>query len=152
MCMIVDANIAHRALIEENDPDFGEIHDSLFSNVMPHAKIVYGGHLTTEYNQSNKLRRIVAQLDRAGRARQMENLPVDQEADRVERTGLCQSDDFHIIALARVSRVRLLCSHDQALHADFTNRLLLAWPRGKVYQNRTHKALLRTFCGRTRRS
>lgn len=146
MCMIVDANIAHRTLLEENDPDFGEIHESLFANTMPNAKLVYGGHLTTEYNRSDRLRRIVAQLDRAGRARQIKDDPVNRESVQVENSGLCRSNDFHIIALARIGHVRLLCSLDQALHTDFTNHLLLSKPRGKVYQNRTHAALLRRFC------
>lgn len=147
MCMIVDVNIAQRALIEENDPDFGEIHESLFTHMMPNAKIVYGGYLTTEYNRSARIRRIVAQLDRAGRARQVRDEPVNRESESVQNSGVCRSNDVHIIALARVGHVRLLCSHDQALHSDFTNHLLLSGPRGKVYQNRSHTALLRRFCG-----
>jgi hypothetical protein len=144
--MIVDINIAHKALLRDNDPDFRDIYASLFTGKMPNAKIVYGGHLTTEYIRSNALRRILIQLDRAGRARRVDDKSVNQEAAVVTNSGLCRSDDQHIIALARVGNVRLLCSHDTNLHTDFKNKDLLSNPRGKVYQNSSHNELLRIAC------
>jgi hypothetical protein len=59
---------------------------------------------------------------------------------------LCRSNDLHIIALARVARVGLLCSRDQALADDFTNRTLIANPRGRVYKYARHRTLLPQFC------
>lgn len=57
-----------------------------------------------------------------------------------------KSDDPHILALALVSGVRLLCSRDTALHADFKNPRILR-PAGSVYQNRRHRHLLRAHRG-----
>jgi hypothetical protein len=145
MCMIVDVNVANKVFLP-NDPDFGEVHDSLFTGKMPNSKIVFGGHLGVEYGRSSRLRRLVVGLSRAGKAMRINDDAVNRETAVVEDTGLCRSDDPHIIALARVSAVRLLCSHDKDLHGDFTNHLLLAKPRGKVYQNRSHNNLLRRFC------
>lgn len=67
-----------------------------------------------------------------------------------------QSNDIHIIALARVSGARLLFSNDTALHKDFRNKDLIDQPRGKVFSTlkskqftKAHKYLLenRNLCG-----
>ena len=71
------------------------------------------------------------------------NEEVEAETASVAGTGLCVSDDEHVIALARASGARLLCSDDQLLHADFRNRELISGPRGAVYQNANHTHLLR---------
>ena len=146
MCLIVDMNVAHKILLAESDADFKDVHASLFGNKGTISKLVYGGELLREYNKNNAVRRQIALLDTAGRARKISDEQVDEESGNVSRSGLCVSDDPHIIALARVRSVRLLCSHDQNLHQDFTNKTLLDHPRGKVYQNSTHKDLLRQFC------
>jgi hypothetical protein len=144
MCLIVDMNVAHKVLLTNSDPDFKDVRASLFGNQGTIAKLVYGGEFLREYNGNRAVLRRVAVLDTAGRTRKMRDDQVDEEAKNV--AGSCVSDDPHIIALARVSGVRLLCSHDHALHKDFTNKALLDNPRGKVYQNAGHKDLLRQFC------
>lgn len=146
MCLIVDMNVAHKILLTNCDPDFKDVHASLFGNKGTVAKLVYGGQLLREYNGNRAVRRRVAILDTAGRAQKISDEQVDEEAELLLRSGSCVSDDPHIIALAKLSRVRLLCSHDQNLHEDFTNKSLLDNPRGKVYQNSGHKDLLRQFC------
>lgn len=145
MCMIIDVNVAIK-VFSPNDPDFSEIHESLFTAKMPNSHIVFGGHLGVEYGRSPKIRRLVLGLARAGKAKRVDDEAVNKVATEVANTGLCRSDDPHIIALARVSKVRLLCSHDRDLHTDFTNQHLLSNPRGKVYQTRRHGNLLRRFC------
>lgn len=146
MCMIVDVNIAHRVLLSDNDVDFGHVHTSLFGNKKPRAKLVYGGKLADEYSRNGALRRIVLQLNSAGRARRIADDVVTEEALSVSESGSCRSNDAHIIALARLTDVRLLCSQDNDLHADFTNAQLLSKPRGKVYQNSSHRHLLMQHC------
>ncbi len=108
------------------------MHNSLFGNVKPSAKLVHGGKLTREFIKSNSLRRILVVLDRAGRGFKVDDAAVDAEEKVVTSTGMCSSDDEHIIALARVSHVRLLCSHDGDLISDFTNTSLLSRPKGKI--------------------
>ena len=52
-------------------------------------------------------------LDRAGRTQRCDDDSVEAETQAVKDMALCRSNDEHIIALARVSKARLLCSHDQ---------------------------------------
>jgi hypothetical protein len=65
---------------------------------------------------------------------------VDAEANSINPN--CKSNDSHIVALARISKCRLLFSQDKPLHSDFTNLKLVPSPKGKVYQNRKHEHLL----------
>jgi hypothetical protein len=145
MCLIVDNNVVDQVLRGE-DPDFTTLRDALFGRSKTRVQIAYGGRLRREYERSPALLRIVAALDRAGRAFKVSDEAVDAEEVVVASSGVCESDDPHVIALARVAEVRLLCSHDQQLHADFTNPNLLNHPRGKIYQNTSHDHLLRTHC------
>lgn len=147
MCLIVDINVAHKVLLVSDDPDFKDVHICLFTNSNPRGSLAYGGKLLNEYGRSPEIIRKLAELDRAGRARKVDDDLVDEEMKRIIQSGICKSDDEHIIALARVGRVRLLCSHDKDLHTDFTNKTLLDKPRCKVYQKPKHNKLLWRFCG-----
>lgn len=146
MCLIVDVNVAPRILLTDNDRDFSYVHISLFGSKKPIATLAYGGKLLDEFSRNHQLTRKLAELDRAGRARIVEDHLIEEQLELIVQLGLCRSDDEHIIALARAGKVRLLCSFDKALHADFRNKALLDNPRGKVYQNRKHKRLLTEFC------
>lgn len=148
MCIIVDNNVVARVLNGANDSDFCDLFRSLFGSRNPCVTLVFGGTLKREYMKNTNVVRALAALDRAGRARKVPDSIVDAEADAVDAGGRCVSDDPHIIALARVSGVRLLCSHDLALHTDFTNKDLLD-PRGRVYQNTKHNHLLNQECTQT---
>lgn len=102
-----------------------------------------------------KSRRFVLQLLRAGIARQVPADEVARQEAAVTETGLCESNDTHVVALARASGARTLCTHDKALQRDFRNPALVANPRGSVYQRPEHGRLLRhtpTSCGRGRRA
>ncbi len=87
--------------------------------------------------RGQKTKKII-EWKRAGKLKIEENSDeVQDETDRLE--GTIQSNDEHIIALAKVAGVNILVSHDKALHQDFTTLV----NGGKVYQNVTHKHLLR---------
>lgn len=147
MCLIIDINIAKKILATENDPDFGVVRACLLTGKPYNARLVYGGtKFLKEYSKNHAVFRMVATLDRAGKAFKIDDGLVDNEEEAIKISGLCSADDEHIIVLARVSNIRLLCSHDQELHGDFTDKRLLDTPRGKVYQNTSHNALLRRFC------
>jgi hypothetical protein len=88
---------------------------------------------------------ILTELDRRGSLRKVPDNDVDEMTKTVRDEGLCVSDDPHIIALARIARTRLLCSHDKDLHADFTNPKILK-PAGSVYQKKSHQHLIRKHC------
>jgi hypothetical protein len=146
MPIIVDINIAHK-VFKVGDPDFGVVNQGLFNTGKGiKVRLVYGGKLKREYERSHAILNVVIELDRAGKASVVPDRDVDREETLVSTMDVCVSDDPHIIALARVSGVRLLCSHDTDLHTDFTNKILLNNPRGKVYQCSKHAHLLRKYC------
>ena len=144
--MIIDVNVAHKVLLADDDPDFGPVRRGLLPSPRAYIIMVYGGQLFEEYAASPALLRMVRLLDQAGRARQVDGGAYEKALAEIVALDLCISNDSHIIALARAGGVRLLCSLDAALHADFTNQRLLNRPRGKVYQTHSHRDLLRAAC------
>ena len=146
MCLIVDTNVAHRVLADPENPEFGPVRSALYGTGRRAQKLVYGGALASEYQQSGRIMRRVLTLERAGKAWRENDEAVETETARI--TPQCKSNDPHIIALARVSGVRLLCTHDRrsGLMADFKNGALLDRPRGKVYTRRANSHLLAEDC------
>lgn len=104
--------------------------------------MVHGGKLTQELSNNSSVRRFLRVLQQAGRAISFPDNLIEQEIRNVNALGLCVSNDEHIIALARISGARTLCSNDTDLHTDFKNRELVSNPRGRIYQNAEHKSLL----------
>lgn len=143
MCLIVDANVVAITLSEQPSPDFAPILAALRSG---EATLVYGGKLTEEYSRVGHVLRLLAALDRAGRARQLPSAAISVEVEVLRQLGRCCSNDLHVIAIARLGRVRLLCSRDKPLHQDFRNKDLLDNPRGNIYQDPSHLHLLRAHC------
>ena len=141
MCLIVDANVASLVFSAEPHDDFRPIWDALLKG---RVVAVHGGHLTVEYNRLKRIRPLLIELGRRGALRKIEDGPVDLATEHFAEQGI-RSDDPHILGLALVSTVRLLCSHDQDLHADFTNPSLLQ-PQGSVYQTSDHKSLIARHC------
>ena len=143
MCLILDANCLHK-VFPSTDKEFLPIKIALANGS---AKLVYGGKkLLAEYKRVDSAWRMIVALDKAGRTRKVNDAEVDALESELEIAGQLQSDDPHVIALAKISGVRLLCSHDKNLHTDFTNPHLLQ-PRGNVYQEACHKKLIRQYCG-----
>jgi hypothetical protein len=144
MCLIIDVNVVHKFFPKPSE-DLMPIHKAIAEGG---AKLVYGGELTREYRRMDAFRRFLLRLDQQGRARQVADSTVDAETKRLAEGGFCVSDDPHIIALALVGAVRLLCSEDEALAADFTNPALLRNPQGNVYKRAEHAPLLRKHCSK----
>lgn len=142
MCLIVDANLASHVFGEPTHNDFQPVMVWLTSP-REDGRLVFGGHLAIELNKVNAARRFVKALQQAGRARFIPTVALKAETDNLP--ALCVSNDYHVIALARVSGARILCSRDKALHQDFSNTKLVSHPRGHVYQNAKHKHLLRSY-------
>jgi len=142
MCLIVDANVAAMTFTPNPAPDFQPVWDALWKC---RATTVFGGQLAQEYYELRRHRRIIREMERSGRLCRVADAKVRDATNRLIRSEACVSDDEHIVALAKVSGVRLLCSHDRDLHTDFTNPRLLR-PPGHVYQNPAHAHLIRKFC------
>jgi hypothetical protein len=139
MCIIVDANATAQLCQPSLTQDAQAVVDWIEKN---DGRVVHGGKLTNELFANNRVARWLRVLSQAGRATQVPADSVTAEVRQIQELALCSSNDFHIIALARLSGARLLFSHDQALHTDFTNPALINKPRGKVCQNATHRHLL----------
>jgi hypothetical protein len=142
VCLIIDANVVS-SVFPAPSPDFLPVHRALIAGK---ARLVYGGKLTQEYAAVKSFRRLLLLLDQRGSARQVSDVAVNAEANRLLALDLCRSDDQHIVALARVSGVRLLCSNDKDLSDDFKNVTLISHPTGSVYRRAAHAHLLRKHC------
>jgi hypothetical protein len=144
MCLIVDANVMSRVFLKTDDPNFAPVRVALFGPGA-YARVAWGGtKLSKEYGDN--VARVLVKLDQAGRARKIPSGEVDAVEKSLKAQGGLSSDDPHIVALAQVSGVRLLCSLDTALHEDFKNPPLLSKPRGAVYQTLAHQHLLKSHC------
>ncbi|NQT39223.1 MAG: hypothetical protein HQ581_17120 [Planctomycetes bacterium] len=131
MALIIDANKVADYLNDTDDPPNRVIHDWVNNRG---GKLVFGGRQLQEWYKINKARRYVRVLLQAGRAFRYATEEVDNKEAEVESTGLCRSDDPHVIALACISGVRVLYSEDKALCDDFRDTELVPQPRGKIYR------------------
>jgi hypothetical protein len=147
VCVIVDANLASQALRELPEPEFVPLLNWLQTGG---GILVVGGRLTEELDRLEKPRHFVLDLLRAGRARSIPKVRVEEAEEVIEDSGHCRSNDRHVVALARVSGARTLCTHDKDLQKDFRNPRLISAPRGSIYKRAEHAPLLRhtTSCGK----
>lgn len=137
MCLIVDSNCSHIIFGQPSSENARPIWDWLRADGI----IVYGGRLTRELSRTANAVRILAELSRSGRAKFEDEKAVQEQEAIIAATNRCQSDDFHVIALARVSGARVLFTEDKKLMRDFQNLELLR-PKGKIYRAARHRALL----------
>jgi hypothetical protein len=137
VCVLIDANAAQHL---HNNSEHGKLVKE-WIEARP-GRLASGGRNLTELMKVGSMQRWLASLARAGRLNRIPDAAVDAEEQRLTRLGACQSDDPHMIALARKSGGRILFSHDHALHQDFGDRSLIDGPRGCVYQRADHRHLL----------
>ena len=142
MCLILDINNALDVLLPTGAEDFEPIRTGLVNGKV---RLVCGGKLVQEYAESTQVLRIFNELARAGKARLVDDDLVDEEADKIEAAGNCRSNDQHILALALVGNIRLLCTNDNDLISDFTNVRILS-PKGNVFRYKSHRHLIRKHC------
>lgn len=137
MCIIIDADVSHQ--ISPPTDAARPVIDWVLSG---RGRVVTGGRNARELGRNGTLARWLVTLKRAGRLREIDTAKIDAELVVVGQIG-CVSNDPHIIALARASGSRLVFSNDAALHQDIRNPSLLAKPRAHIYQNESHRRLLR---------
>jgi hypothetical protein len=136
MCLIVDANSAARLLVN----DAAVLRWLLGSSGSP--RLVAAGKLREELVRLESVRRILLQLDRAGRLRTVAPAALTDQERRLKANVFCKSNDHHVLALAVVSGARTLATLDNALTQDFHNPRVINNPRGKVFQDPTKHAHL----------
>ena len=143
MCLILDVNIIHK-VFPSPGADHGPVREAL-NNLK--ATMVYGGELKREYLKLRWFRPFLRRLDQTGAAKVFSDSEVDARTAAICSAGGFESDDPHILALAIVTKARLLCSEDDNLTTDFTNPQFIRDPRGNVYRRAEHARLLRKHCG-----
>ena len=136
MCLIVDNSVAGKFFSSREGELYFPVLDWITEG---NGKLVMGGRLWDEYQDVPRGKRIltrraklVLELERQGRARIYSAATIDEEERQVK--DMCQSNDAHIIALARVSGARVLCARDGALEVDFKNLALVSSPDGHIYE------------------
>ena len=143
MCMIVDAN-RMADFLNPTHEDSEPIHKWL----MRGGKIVYSNSGSFESEVSVFERKLV-ELVRDGKAILIPEDKFRDEEEALRKSNDLQSDDPHVLALARCARVRLLYTGDSKLISDFKCRKLISNPRGKIYSGRSNEDLLdRSVCNR----
>jgi hypothetical protein len=145
MCIIIDKNMAGEIFANPKDQDSAPVIEWLHDG-KSYGCLAIGGRVRRELFDVGEARRTILGLMRAGRIYELDDADVDSEEQSLINRDVCQSDDPHVIALARLSRARTLCSHDQDLHEDFKNPALINNPRGVIYQVRDHSKLLGYTC------
>ena len=158
MCAIVDADSTGEIAAATASPAARAFKESIAAG---QCRLVVGGtRLRTELARSftaperakpTTVSEWVLEVDRAGQLVNCDDDTVDARAEAVEQSGLCVSEDFHIIALAQVASARMLYSKDKELHQDFTNPALLDQPRGKVYPLNLSLSGSKSWLSRNRR-
>jgi hypothetical protein len=150
VCVIVDTCVVHEVLpgsIEKgahpNDP-YRPLRRDIANGVTP---IVFGGRLADEYSGCSQIvKNIIQELSRAGKALKVDATVINAEAQTLRASGLCRSDDPHVLALAKVSGARLVCTIDGALREDVCDKNILRKPRGKLWSPAGHQELRHSAC------
>lgn len=152
MCAIVDANRWHEVFSPKRTAAGAAFHKWLSSK---RGFAVLGGKLKREIASGMERMRQVQGLVHNGMVVQAPDAEVDDETERIERSGGFASDDPHILALAKVSGARLLYTNDRDLQDDFKNAGFVV--DGKIYSTlettkhtrRQRDLLKRQVCQRT---
>ncbi len=139
MCVIIDANVRDLFFNDPCDAELRPLWDWISSG---DGHTVYGGKHTQEVFYTKTAARVLANWVRAGRASLVVDEEIDEEVSDLVASGLVQSNDHHIIALARITRSHLVSTNDQLLETDIKNKNLVDKPRGKIYKKSDHKGLL----------
>ena len=138
MCIIVDTNTFHK-FKNPDDEDMEPVWTWLEKR---DGKIAYSDIEKLEEEWDNGgMQHLRNRLRQRGKLKIVSPQDVEEKADELE--GEIASNDEHIIALAIVSRVKVLVSYregDGDLFTDFKNRELVG---GKVYTRKQHAHLLK---------
>ena len=136
MCLILDNDISHEFTKESKDAE--PIMDWLESR----NGVVATGGKNLEELLGTGIRRLLLEYLRSGRARNFSGTELDARQTLLERDGGVRSNDHHVLALASVSRWRVLYTRDRKLMDDFRDKRFVDDPRGAIYSSRLNADLL----------
>ena len=143
MCVIVDNDVRDEVFGGAGSEAGKYLFDWLSDG---RGKLAVGGKLRRELSGSSRFVRWMKTAQLVGRVVSVEDERVDRESDLILEGGLCESNDPHVLALARVSGSRLLFTNDRRLQKDFRNQRIIRRPRGVVYTTRVDKKLTDVPC------
>lgn len=139
MCVILDNDIVAEVLFATSEDPYFVMQKAIDRG---DVVIYYGGKLRKEYEKGRVMNRIL-QLDQAGKAQAVSDSRINVRTEEIKRQGICRSNDTHVIALANVAKVGLLCTRDNNLMTDFKCKNLVDNPRGKIWNPMHHRKLIR---------
>ena len=135
MCAIVD-NSARDEVFGRERTAAGQY---FFDWLNKRGRLVIGGRQKDELMGAFGFRGWLRDALLAGRVYEAARGDVDAQEAGLDQVPVRQSDDPHVLALARVSGARLLYSNDRDLHKDFKNPAILGHGvRGKIYTTVEH--------------
>ena len=139
MCIIVDASRMGDFINPKHD-DSAPIRKWLQNG----GKLVFstGGGFTYEVGASKKYKQKLVEYLRSGRAVLIPCEKFASDEEFLKNSNLLNSNDPHVLALARYTGTRLLFTGDSQFIQDFKNSKVINKPRGKVYSNSTNANLL----------
>lgn len=136
MCLILDKN--RWGDFFQNTLDMQPIHQWLNKGK---GKLVYSDYkqISEDGGPSKKMKVFIKKRSDAGQIKRIGLEKVTEAIDEIntEHSSL-QSNDIHILGLAKASNTKLLCSNDQDLNEDFKKIIT----NGSIYKKQTHKHLL----------
>ena len=143
MCAIID-NCAFSQVFNEADKNhkkFKPVNDWIVSGS---GKFVYGGTKYIEQLKQGRRARLVAELSRRGKVVRLPTEEVDAVAAKLkEKVPDRDFDDEHIVAIAIVSKCRIVCTGDKRSHPYIKRRDLYPKPMKppKIYQSARNSEL-----------
>ena len=127
MCVIIDANQLGD-FVNITSPGMMRLREWVENR----GKVVYStsGKYAREIRRHDKARKKLEEYVRRGKAKIVDEEACENAA-REFKNQVINSDDAHILGLAKVARVTVLCTRDNDLKSDF-KRLI---DGGKIYPN-----------------
>ncbi len=129
MCVILDASARDNVFGKERTVAGKQFFDWLETSA---ARLIIGGKLTEELAGNPKFEEWATEAIADGRVRTISDGQIGQETERLSAQWAGRSNDQHVIALARISRARVLFANDTRLRDDFRNLDLVPKPQGKL--------------------
>ena len=134
MCIILDTNL-YRDFNNLDNEDMQPVRDWIDRK---NGKIAYSpvGKIKQELEKSKNM---IGKFRRYKRDKKLIEFPKEKVEKAKKRLKCLTSDDPDIIALAQISKVKVLATKDKNLQQDFKRFI----KKGKIYQTKDHKDLLR---------
>ena len=134
MCMILDADMWGRFPEEKKDKDLLPVRKWLEKQ---NGKLVYSDHEQFQKELTKDYKETLKGYFQSGKARFFPKKEVEREITVLRKNSNPKSNDLHILGLAKIAKVKVLCTGDKKLHQDFKDIL-----DGSIYQKAEHRHLL----------